>query len=296
MIIGQQIWQRRGTAALALIFMGVGGASAFAQHENAWMRFGTRQVDRAAAQPYDKSFVREWEANPPRGYPTLSRANIAATKSAIARYEKLVKDGGWPSVPDVELQSGTSHRAVAILAERLTASGDLRDGGSGEYFDDVVEKAVKRFQASNGLTPTGVVDKRTIAALNVSAQARLKQLKVNLGRLQSLVGTAGKRYVVVNIPSQQIEAVEDDRVVSRHSGVVGKIDRPTPIVHSSVHELNFNPIWRLPPTVINKDLIPKGREMAGGKVDVLTKFKIDAYDGSDFQFTLVGSTLRPEPS
>ena len=59
-----------------------------------------------------------------------------------------------------------------------------------------------------------------------------------------------RRYVVVNIPAAQIEAVENGRVVSRHAGVVGKIDRKTPILRSHIHQLNFNPQWILPPTVI----------------------------------------------
>ena len=66
---------------------------------------------------------------------------------------------------------------------------------------------------------------------------------------------------MVNIPAAQIEAVENGAVVSRHSGVVGKPDRPTPLLRSTITELNFNPIWTLPPTVIKEDLIPKGREM-----------------------------------
>ena len=74
----------------------------------------------------------------------------------------------------------------------------------------------------------------------------------------------GKRYVIVNIPAAQIEAIENDTVVSRHSGVVGKPDRPTPLLRSTIAELNFNPMWTLPPTVIKEDLIPKGRDMQQG--------------------------------
>ena len=70
---------------------------------------------------------------------------------------------------------------------------------------------MKRYQASNGLAPTGIVDKRTIASLNIPAASRLKQLKANLARLTELSRTAGKRYVVVNIPAAQIEAVEGNR-------------------------------------------------------------------------------------
>jgi murein L,D-transpeptidase YcbB/YkuD len=230
---------------------------------------------------YDKEFVREWEARPPPGYATLSPNNIEATKAAIKRYSDIVREGGWPVVPDVQMQAGSSGQAVGVLRARLMISGDLREQGNfRDYFDNFVERAVKRFQASNGLSPTGIVDKRTVVALNIPAQARLKQLQANLPRLSELQRSLPRKYIVVNIPAQQIEAVENGIVVSRHAGVVGKIDRPTPILRSSVHELNFNPVWHLPPTVIEKDLIPKGRDMQRSGRSVLAQYGIDAYDGS----------------
>ena len=61
--------------------------------------------------------------------------------------------------------------------------------------------------------------------------------------------------------------------------MVGKPDRPTPILNSAIHELNFNAVWHLPPTVIEKDLIPKGQDMARRNQSVLVKFNIDAYGG-----------------
>jgi murein L,D-transpeptidase YcbB/YkuD len=266
-------------AALALV--GAMPVACAGDGHNSWMRFPGGPGDSSSTQPYDRSFVREWEANPPRGFPTLSAANVEPTKAAIKRYVDIVGRGGWKPVPEVELQTGATDSAVAILRDRLLLSGDLREqSGDPEYFDYSLEKAVKRFQASNGLTPTGVVDRRTLAALNVPAATRLRQLRANLARLQEFGRSLGTRYVVVNIPSAQIEAVENDRVVSRHSGVVGKIDRPTPLLRSAIHEMNFNPIWTLPPTVIEKDLIPKGREMQRHGQNVLGKYGIDAY-GAD---------------
>ncbi len=238
----------------------------------------------------DIGFTRRWQANPPPGYPTLSPANIAATKKAIELYKDIVKKGGWKPLPPKKLATGYNDPAVAQLRKRLQLSGELETAESWmpDQFDYYLETAVKRFQATNGLAPTGIVDKRTRAALNVSAKARLKQLKKGLSRLRKYVRRTKKgRYVVVNIPSAQIEAVEGDRVVSRHAGVVGKISRQSPVLSSRVHELNFNPVWRLPPTVVSKDLIPKGRQMERRGKDVLVKFGIDAYDGN-------GRKLDPE--
>jgi murein L,D-transpeptidase YcbB/YkuD len=159
-------------------------------------------------------------------------------------------------------------------------SGDLADDTSfPDHYGSDLDTAVKRFQASNGLAPTGVVDKRTIAALNVPSEVRLAQLKANLTRLTDLTKIVGKRYVVVNIPAAQVEAVENNAVASRHSGVVGKPDRPTPMLRSTITDLAFNPIWTLPPTVIKEDLVPKGRDMQKSGGNVLLKFGIDAYEG-----------------
>ena len=232
-------------------------------------------------ETYDREFIRQWEANPPKGYATLSKSNIEPTKAAIKKYSDIVTRGGWSPVQDKQLQPGDSDPAVLALRARLLASGDLKDDdASSTRFDLDLETAVKRFQASSGLTPTGIVDKRTIAALNVPADARLKQLKINIGRLQELAGSVPKKYIVVNIPAAQIESVENGQIVARYAGVVGKIDRPTPLLNSAITDLNFNPVWRLPPTVISEDLIPRGRELQAKGQDVLAKFHIDAYDGA----------------
>ncbi|KAB2914582.1 MAG: L,D-transpeptidase family protein [Hyphomicrobiaceae bacterium] len=266
------IWA--GFAASALLAT---SAAAY-DGETGWVKFPGSQYQ--SNDPTDRSFIKEWEASPPKGFPTLSAENLAAMKVAINRYKEIAAGGGWQPLPDVKLQAGMSHPAVTILRERLWLSGDLQErGGSSQSFDYYLDKAVKRYQASNGLAPTGIVDKATTMALNVPAAARLKQLQLNLTRLTELVRTAAKKYVVVNIPAAQIEAVENGQVVSRHAGVVGKIDRQTPILKSAVHELNFNAVWSLPPTVIEKDLIPKGQEMARRGQSVLVKYHIDAYGG-----------------
>ncbi len=268
------------SAVLAINLLPLFGG-AVAQDGNSWMRFPSQRSDSSSSADYDRSFIKEWEANPPKGFPTLSSANIEPMKVAIKRYADIAERGGWQLVPDVVMSPGLSNPAVGILRQRLLTSGDLREqSGFADSYDFYIEKAVKRFQASNGLTPTGIVDKRTVAALNVPAAARLRQLRANLARLQEFARQTGKKYVVVNIPSAQIEAVENDRVVSRHSGVVGKIDRPTPLLRSAIHEMNFNPVWTLPPTVIDKDLIPRGQDMQRRNQDVLAKFGIDAYDGN----------------
>jgi L,D-transpeptidase YcbB len=277
------------TLLLAMNWAGSGEANA---QSFGWLNFGPTNGDSGptySTNPTDPEFVREWEANPPKGFGTLAKANVEATKMAIRQYLMIVSKGGWPQLPeppaktprDSLMQFGMTDANVAILRARLAASGDLRGGNSNStYFDADVDGALKRFQSSNGLAPTGIADKRTIVALNIPADVRLKQLKANLTRLQEVIPTTSKKYVVVNIPAAQIEAVENGAIVARYAGVVGKADRPTPLLHTPITDLSFNPTWRLPPTVISEDLIPRGQEMQKKGQNVLVKFGIDAYDGT----------------
>lgn len=225
------------------------------------------------------------------GQPLLSPGNIEPLKTAIKRYTGIVANGGWPTVPPLQMQVGTSNPAVVELRQRLAAEGDLKSQPSGfsgpEYFDQDVSDAVHHFQNRYGLTETGDLmdtDKlkngtRTVMALNVPAEARLAQLKGNLTRLQREVVPKG-RYVLVNIPGEQIEAIDGNKVALRLNGVVGKPERPSPLLSSNITEVKFNPTWTVPPTVLKEDLIPKGQSLQAKGVDVLTKFGIDAYDGN----------------
>jgi len=191
--------------------------------------------------------------------PILSPATVEATQAAIQKYQDLVTQGGWNPVPaGAELRVGSKSRAVEALRERLIASGDLDPvAGMGPVFDSFVEAAVKRFQARHGLGQTGVVNEATFAELNVPAAARLQQLQTNIIRLRAYSGDLGARFVIVNIPSASVETVESGVVYSHHAAGVGKMDRQSPIMQAKATEINFNPFWTVPPSLIKKDLIPK---------------------------------------
>ncbi|MEC9367796.1 MAG: L,D-transpeptidase family protein [Pseudomonadota bacterium] len=230
---------------------------------------------------FDPSRAREWEAQPPTGLPTITADNLGPIKEAIKRYSEIVSKGGWKSLPMEELRPGAQGSTLELLQDRLAASGDLiLQGGYASRYDGYIEAAVQRFQIRHGITPHGYVDKATVLAMNVPATARLRQLQVNLGRVSTLSKSASKRYVLVNVPSAQIEAVLNNEVVSRHAAVVGKIDRQTPLLRSSIHEINFNPYWHVPQSIVRKDLVPKARQYARAGKDILADFKIEAYDGN----------------
>ncbi|PLX34014.1 MAG: hypothetical protein C0605_14985 [Hyphomicrobiales bacterium] len=191
--------------------------------------------------------------------PVISQNTLDAMQAAIARYEYLERRGGWKPIPaGPDLRVGSRSPRVGLLRERLMATGDLRQrSGNSNSFDAYVGQAVQHFQKRHGLLATGYVNSRTLKALNVTASARLTQLRLNLERLSQMVGSTPKSFIMVNIAAAELEAVESNSVRSRHRTVVGKTDRPSPLISSKVVQVNFYPFWHVPQSIVRKDLIPK---------------------------------------
>ncbi len=194
--------------------------------------------------------------------PLRSDVMVEALERAIERYQEIVNAGGWPSIPGGRsIRIEDSDERLPLVRRRLAATGELpkKTASMGDFgFGDDLESAVRRYQESNGLRPTGRLDKYTIQTMNISAQARLAQLRLNLQRMRELLGQRLEdRYIVVNAASFQLEAVERFEVEQRHRVIVGKPDRQTPTVKAQVRALNFFPFWRVPESVATLDLIPK---------------------------------------
>jgi len=213
---------------------------------------------------------------PKASLPTLSPATVQHTEQAIGAFEGIVARGGWPEVTKAErLRLGNRHPAVTALRRRLMLSGDLdAQAGVSDIFDSYVEAGVRRFQARHGVSVDGVLRGPTLRALNVPATVRLAQLRANLARLRSLSGRLSNRFVVCNIPAAQIEAIENGVAVSRHTAVVGKPDRASPDINSKIIEINFNPYWTVPVSIVRRDLIPKMQS----EPDYLTANRIRIFD------------------
>ena len=247
---------------------------------------GALMAGTALAGPMDGFGQAEWAqrydsdarlAVPRSTTPLLSEATLQATERAIQHYNQIVSAGGWNAVPGgATLKVGSRSQAVVALRQRLQASGDLdQSAGDSPVFDSYVEAGVRRFQARHGIGETGVVGKETLTALNVPAQMRLKQLETNIARIRSFTGNLGRRFVTANIPAALVETVENGQVMTRHQAGVGRADRQSPIMQAKVLDINFNPYWTVPASIIRKDLIPKMQQdpnyLADNKIRIFNK-------------------------
>ncbi|XWN33213.1 MAG: L,D-transpeptidase family protein [Devosia sp.] len=260
-VLGSLKTRRRVAARAVMVaaaFTVAAPYEAFAQHDSPLEALRSFKRQAEWSDRFDATLPEVRAVNSTQ--PTLSGEAMARMQMAIARYRAIAAAGGWPYLQPSKtaLRLGMRHKDVVVLRERLSASGDLSQrGGRPEVFDSYVAAAVKRFQLRHGLLASGIVDASTITALNVPVTVRLSQLETNMGRIADTAKDLKDRYVLVNIPAAEIEAVENGRVRSRHTAVVGKIDRQSPILTSRVHELNFNPYWTVPVSIVRRDLIPR---------------------------------------
>ena len=118
--------------------------------------------------------------------------------------------------------------------------------GNGLAWDANLTAAVKRFQSHMGLRQTGVVSGATLKAMNVPAAVRFNELASSANRLAGLNFSFDDRYVVVNLPSTSVEAVENGRVVHRYVAIVGDPEHPSPEIAAHIQVINLNPTWTVP--------------------------------------------------
>ena len=188
------------------------------------------------------------------------------TLEALIAHEDIAGRGGWPKVPSgiTALKPDAQGPDVATLKQRLMLSGDLApEALPGDVYDANVVAAVKRFQIRHGLSDMGTVGRLTLKAMNTPVEVRLNQLTATLERLKGNGFNFASRYVVVNIPGASVEAVENGTVQRRHLAIVGRPDRPSPVLQASITSVNLNPTWTVPTSIVKADIIAHMRKDPG---------------------------------
>ncbi|MCF6200623.1 MAG: L,D-transpeptidase family protein [Hydrogenimonas sp.] len=193
----------------------------------------------------------------------------------LFKYEKIVENGGWKRVDNSFgiLKKGDFSKAVGSIKERLYISGDYNQSDFDNYlFTDSLKKSVALFQKRHSIKSDGIVGPQTVTAMNISADDIVKKIKINIERLRWLTGGT-KEFIAVNIPSFTLELYKDEKPQLSMKCIVGRKDRPTPMVSDLLTYAVLNPYWRVPKSIVKKDILPKLKD---GKIDYLKKIGISA--------------------
>jgi murein L,D-transpeptidase YcbB/YkuD len=189
--------------------------------------------------------------------PTFQANTVFCTRKAAERYRRIADLGGWASISQ-PIGRDAPAEDVERLRQRLSIEGDLpQNGANGDGWDDALTDAVRNFQRRAGLQQSGEVDEATLKALNVPADVRARELEASAKRIADVKVDFVRRYVVVNIPSASVEAVQDLRVAQRHSAVVGDVDHQSPSLTAAIRSITIKPAWTIPRSIVESEVIPK---------------------------------------
>ncbi|MDB5655038.1 MAG: hypothetical protein JWQ94_2651 [Tardiphaga sp.] len=147
---------------------------------------------------------------------------------------------------------------VPLLRARLNVEN--RDDTK---YDATVAEAVRKFQASNELKASGVLDDATVRAMNAPKRDRqIDTLIVNMERWRWLprqlgAPSIGNAYVILNIPDFTLKVMHNDQQAWTTRVVVGKPDpHATPLMVETMKYITVNPTWNVPPSIIYKEYLP----------------------------------------
>ena len=210
--------------------------------------------------------------------PTYDEGTAQRIKEAALSYSDIAVRGGWPTIPaDAKFATGVAGPHDDLLRRRLIITEDLAADKTSGPFDEAMAEAIKHFQVRHGLAATATVTPRTLAALNISVQKRIRQLEASLERLENMNFSFGQRYVVVNLPATFAEAVENDKVVRRYRVIVGKTEKPSPTLTAEITSVNLNPTWTVPSSIAKTEISAHMRK----DPSYLSRMHMEVLDGHD---------------
>jgi murein L,D-transpeptidase YcbB/YkuD len=195
-------------------------------------------------------------------------------RAALARYRAIGDAAAWrqplPPLPvqrgrPARLEPGQPYAGAALLAQRLVALGDLApDAQVPSNYEGPLVDAVMAFQQRHGLAADGVIGKATLAALQVTPSARVRQVELTLERLRWTPLLQSRRVIVVNIPEFVLRAYEvnDGRISVQQEMkvIVGRAyDQRTPLLGEDIRFIEFSPYWNVPPSIARAELVPRLR-------------------------------------
>jgi L,D-transpeptidase YcbB len=150
------------------------------------------------------------------------------------------------------LKIGMRDERVPSLRSRLDVAGD----GDTTY-DKMLADAVKKFQETHELKPTGMLDATTLEALNGRLSDRRTDIIIaNLERWRWMPHDLGATYVIVNLPDFTLRVMRQGKLVWMTKIVVGKPVTPTPIMSAQMKSITINPTWNVPDSIAANEYLP----------------------------------------
>jgi len=223
----------------------------------------------------------------------------------FARYDSIQKvDGEIKMIeyPGTPLRLGDSSPIVGEIKKSLSNYSNELSYDDDDHFDEILESAIKEFQAKNGLEADGIAGKKTFIAMNIPISKRLDIIRINMERCRWVNNHIPQKFILVNIADYNLYLYENLEIVYQCRVVVGKQHHETPVFNSDIKYVVFNPTWTIPYSISSQETLPKLKKdpsylqdhnmtlLKGGKAVDPSTVDFNKYSKNNFPFT-----IRQEP-
>lgn len=207
------------------------------------------------------------------------------------RYMDIVEAGGWKEVKQEKgLKPGGSHPTVALLKERLQKEGYFPEGKAiNSVYDADLKDAIKAYQETHQMQVTGEPHTMFWRSVNVPADRRLEQIRINVQRWRdtNIRHDEDEVYVFINVADFHAEVWEDQKLERRHRVVVGNNDKvcdretkecansnrtPVPLA-AYIDRAIYNPYWNVTPRIRKEEILPEVKKYIQAKYDKIREEK-----------------------
>ncbi|MES2750860.1 MAG: L,D-transpeptidase family protein [Pseudomonadota bacterium] len=199
---------------------------------------------------------------PHKGYQAL-KAKLASLRGVTEDTSRHIAEGDT-----LKFVKPTKKNPTPVVMEdqrvpALRTKLNVTENADSAQYDAKLADAVRKFQASNDLKATGVLDNATIRALNGPRSDRqIDIVRVNMERWRWLPRELGAKplgdaYVILNIPDYSLKLMQNDAPVWQTRVVVGKPGKhATPELTETMKFITVNPTWNVPPSIIYNEYLP----------------------------------------
>ena len=153
---------------------------------------------------------------------------------------------------DLDDETGGEHGAVLA-----------RLAGSQTYVEELVP-VIKAVQAKAGLKADGVIGPRTVASLAGTSKAdRIDKVLFALEQMRWLPSNLGSPRVFINQPAYTASFIEGGVEKLNMRVVIGKPSNQTSFFYDEIEQVDYNPYWGVPQSIIVNEMLPRLRNDPG---------------------------------
>jgi murein L,D-transpeptidase YcbB/YkuD len=136
--------------------------------------------------------------------------------------------------------------------------------GKSELYSEELVPVIKAVQEKHGLKPDGVIGPRTVATLAGTSKAdRLDKVTFALEQLRWLPSDLGSPRVFINQPAYTASYIEGGQEKLNMRVVIGKPSNQTSFFYDEIEQVDYNPYWGVPQSIIVNEMLPRLRRDPG---------------------------------